>query len=299
MEGQTVTSTRLDHTANQLAAEGSGATVPTNQTAGIFSRLIGMTLSTRDLHLEQSFPPGFDQHAREVYFILYQDPQGGIDSISFINITLERILRGLVSQTDRIQREYRGRVRGRVAWAATCKARLSKEYDPTRFVCTEVHRHFDTPENQLLRYMVETIWSLVETIPAIIRQGFYCLTGPAASKSMSVLSTRMRLSGVETRLPRLRRHPQLRQITIPDRITIEHLRCAETSKMEEYGEVARLYRRYHRCLIRRDQQELVDLGHALLPLPGHLDEEGEYWLRVAAMILKSMPLQRGGTFSRI
>jgi hypothetical protein len=67
--------------------------------------------------------------------------------------------------------------------------------------------------------------------------------------------------------------------------------------MEEYCEVAHLYRRYHRCLIVPDQQELVNLGHTLLPLPTHLDKEGEDWLRLAAMILKSMPKHRGGEVS--
>ncbi len=106
---------------------------------------------------------------------------------------------------------------------------------------------------------------------------------------MSVISTQMRLCEIETRLPRLRLHPQLREITVPDVITLEHLRSAETSKMEEYGEVARLYRRYHRCLIMRDPQELVDLGHTLLPLPTHLGKEGESWLRLATLVLKSLP----------
>ncbi len=157
MEGQTATNIRLSPSRAQLPAEISAPAISTDQAAEIFSRLIGMILTTKDLQLEKRFSPGFDHRARETCFLLHQDPYEGSDVLSFVNVTLERLLRGLVSQTNRTQREYRGRVRGRVAWAATWKARLSKEYDPTKFVCTEVRRQFDTPENQLLRFMVEAI----------------------------------------------------------------------------------------------------------------------------------------------
>jgi len=255
----------------------------------IFPRLVGAMLATRDLSLDQKFPLGFEQSGREAYFVLHRALRGEIDVVSFVTVTLDRLPRGLACRTEREQSEYRGRVRGRVAWAKTWKARLSDEYDPTRFVCTEVRRQFGTPENQLVKFMVETAWSLVEAIPPVIRQGVYCRPGPDGDEPMSVGATFERISRIEATLPRLRVHPQLREISIPERITLEHLRRAETSKMEEYGQVASLYRRYHRCLIARDWQELVDLGHTLLPLPARLDAEGKQWLRFAAMVLKSLP----------
>lgn len=274
---------------HQGAAGIAGAPVPIVQVGEVFSRLVGLLLATRGLSLGQRFPLGFEQRAREAYFVLHRDPRDEIDVVSFVTVTLERMLRGLASRTDREQCDHRGRVRGRVAWAATWKARLSEEYDPTRFVCTEVRRHFDTPENQLVKFMLETVWSLVEAISPVIRQGVCCRPAPDGSGSMSVTATGQRLSGIEATLPRLRVHPQLREVSIPDRITLEHLRRAETSKMEEYGQVARLYRRYHRCLIARDWQELIDLAHSLLLLPARLDKEGENWLRLAALVLKSLP----------
>jgi hypothetical protein len=254
----------------------------------MFARLVGMILAARDLSLD-GFPAGFEQRLRAACFVLHRDPRGEIDAFSFVTVTLERLLRGLASQTRREQRELRGRVRGRVDWAATWKARLADSHDPTRLVCAEVRRHFDTPENQLLRFMVEALWSLVRTIPPVIRQGQCCRPGMAGPGSLTLAATAPRIGAMEIRLPRQRLHPQLRQIALPDVITPEHLRRAETSKMEEYGQVARLYRRYHRCLILRDWAALAGLGHTLLPLPAHLDGEGEHWLRAAALVLKSLP----------
>lgn len=267
----------------------AAAIVPTPISAGdILSRLVGMMLATRDLGPD-ALPAGFEQRLRAAYFLLHRDPRGESDVVSFLTITLERLLRGLASQTQREQREQQGRVRGRVVWAATWKARLADAYDPTRLVCAEVRRHFDTPENQLVKFLVETLWSLVAAIPPVIRQGVCCRPGPAGDGSLILVPTGQRIDEIEARLPRPRLHPQLRQIAMPDVITPEHLRRAQTSKMEEYGEVARLYRRYHRCVILRDWPELARLGHSLLPLPAYPDREGEHWLRAAALVLKSPP----------
>ena len=43
---------------------------------------------------------------------------------------------------------------------------------------------------------------------------------------------------MESLLPRLRKHPRLQGVTLPDSITPEHVVRAQSSKLEEYGMVA-------------------------------------------------------------
>ena len=68
------------------------------------------------------------------------------------------------------------------------------------------------------------------------------------------------------------------------RATLEHMLRAETSKLEEYGHVAQLYRRYCDCVESPSWREIVRLGRRCLPFPRRQDAAGEPWIRLAAAI---------------
>ncbi len=237
---------------------------------------------------EQLFTDDGHQAARACYFLLHHDPgQGaepGNDTEGFVNESLAQILRQLNSRTEREHIETQGRVRGKVIWPATLKQRCTGGYDPTRFVCRESRRQFDTPENQLLRYLIETIWNAISMVPATIRAG-NCYH--PATKRIVALGTAERLKKMQDLLLLFRKHGRLKQVTLSNTVTDEQLWRAETSKTLEYGLVARLYRRYEKAMHPASWQGVIQLGRMGLPLPARAAGEGEAWLRLAAAVVRA------------
>ena len=98
--------------------------------------------------------------------------------LRFLDDGLSRILLHMTRRTEQQRVEQRSRVRGRVAWPATYKARYGEDYDPARFVCFEVRHQFDTPENQLVKHLVTQIEHCLQAMPPILRTGV-CTSPPA------------------------------------------------------------------------------------------------------------------------
>ncbi len=219
--------------------------------------------------------------ARAAYFLL---GVGGPDVETFLTQTLERLLRQLTRVTEQQQVEYRGRVRGRILWSATFKARYLQDYAPSLYVCREVQREYDTPENQLLKYLVEGLGHCLEAVPATLRTGFSYFPAQQGAPPRSIGE---RLSRMETAFNSLRHNARLREVTLPNRIEESHLLRAETSRTEEYGEVVRLYRRYRAIVESPRWEGFAQAGRHLLLLPAQADPAGEPWLRIGAALLRA------------
>lgn len=237
---------------------------------------------------EQLFSGDGHRVARLSYFLLHRDPgQGtepGVDTEGFVIDSLARILRQLNSRTEREHIESQGRIRGKIIWPATLKQRYTGGYDPTRFVCRESRRHFDTLENQLLRYLIEAIWQAIPMVPDTIRAG--ACYHPATNQ-VSQIGVADRLKKMQDLLLLFRKHGRLQQVSLPDAVTEEQLWQAERSKMAEYGLVARLYRRYQRAMNPGSWDGVIQLGRMVLPLPAQAAGEGEAWLRLAAAVVRA------------
>ena len=204
-----------------------------------------------------------ERRMRETWFLLHRTRAG--DPTSFLTHTLDRLLRHISFQTDRAPREYHGRVRGKVAWPETIKSRYTSGHDPTIFVCREVKWHYDTPENQLLRFFMRDGWC------------FY--PGNLDDAGASIEEDLQPMLGA---LARLHRDARIRSISPPARITEQHLIRAESSKLEAYAILADLFRRYRACVHGRTWDGISHLARVMLPLPKQPDGEGEPWVRFAA-----------------
>jgi hypothetical protein len=246
-------------------------------------RLLALAVQVpRPVPWERIATPDLRFAARAAYFLL---DAGRDDAESFLTYTLERLLSQLTRITEQRQVEYRGRVRGRIVWPATFKARYLEEYDPSRYVCREVRREFDTPENQLLRYVVEQIGKCLGAVPATLRAGTSYLPDPAAGRRLP--DPAARLSRMEAALNTFRPNARLREVSLPQRIEESHLLRAETSRTEEYGSVARLYRRYRATVESPAWDGFAQTGRRLLLLPAQADAEGEPWLQIGAALLRA------------
>jgi hypothetical protein len=219
---------------------------------------------------------------RASYLLLDVDTRGDVET--FVTHTLGRLLRQLNHNTQQHQVEYPGQVRGRVVWSATYKARYAQDYDPTRYVCREVRHLYDTPENQLLKYVVEHIAQCLKAVPAALRGGacYFALKDERRS-----LLTSTRLARMETALASLRYHHRLRGVMSPPSISPSHLLHAETARLEEYAEVAHIYKRYQATVVLSAWDAVTAIAKRVLPLPGHVGPDSHVWIQFGAAMLRS------------
>jgi hypothetical protein len=253
--------------------------------ATVLQMLLAELLSPRKSELTVTDLDARQQFAMSAtYFLL--DVRGRVSIERFATFTLSRILQQLTRETEQRYITYSGQVRGRLNWSQTIKARYSGDYDPTRYVCREVKRRYDTLENQLLKQVVEDIYACLMAVPPVMRQGA-CYYPVRQTGRYRPVATAVRLGRIETALNQARYNVRFREITRPDVISPDHLRAAELSRQEEYADVALLYRHYQALLTSPTRwQALAHTGRRVLPLPARTDADGALWLQLGAAILK-------------
>lgn len=220
--------------------------------------------------------------AKTTYFLL--DVDGGGDLETLVTRQIDRLLRQLNHVTTQREVEQRGRVRGRIAWPATQRARFTQPGDPGRYVCREVHNWYDRPENQLIKFMLDRVAACLKAVPGPLRAGaaYFPRQGGRAP-----LPSAERLARIEAALLAMQHSPRLQRISMPHRITNEHLLAAETAPLAEYRALARMYARYQSVVASGGLGGLIGVGRRVLLLPGSAGGQGERWIRLAAALLRA------------
>lgn len=220
------------------------------------------------------------------YFLLDGEPRHNTEH--FVTYTLGQLIEQLGRETQRPFATYIGQVRGQVNWPATVKARYADDYHPGRFVCREVRRDYDTPQNQLLKYLVEQIYDCLQAVPRAIRQGAcYFALPTSGGLAQRPVPTAARLDRMEAALGRARLHAGYREITTPVSITADHMRAAALAREESFVEVVAALKRYDSLRKTPERAEaLAAAGHCMLPLPGQAGGPGELWIKLAVAILR-------------
>lgn len=235
--------------------------------------------------LRRQWEVELDRTCASTYFIIDQSADLGVER--FVHRTMPRLLQQLSHSTEQVQNVLHGQIRGRVLWGATYKARLTEEYNPSIYVCGEVRHRFNNPENQLLRYLVEHIAECLKTIPPAIRQGV-CVLPELSYEDLPLEAViTLRLEALETAINRLLGSVHLREVDTPPEITEFHLLRAATSRLQEYHEAARLYRRYKAYVIERRWESLAAAAQRNLPLPIRLDMPARRWISLAAALYRT------------
>jgi hypothetical protein len=223
---------------------------------------------------------------KNAYFLMDQAPRNSAET--FILQTLTRLLQQLNRTSERRTVEQETRLRGRVDWQGTLKARYSGNSSPGRYVCREAWRRYDTPENQLLKYVIALLTDCLELIPTAIRVGvcYYAPSGVGVSGKRASSSTLERLRRMDGVLNEARHHIRLREITLPRSVDSFHLLRAEQASLEEYAEVARIYRRYLTMVRAPSWVSVREAGRRVVLLPGDAEGDGGHWIEVAAAMLR-------------
>jgi hypothetical protein len=265
--------------------------------SGLFQALVDLSLGHQPgpEYWRVELTPGQRYVAASTYFLLgvYNDDGRPISSWGdgfeahsveyFITQTLTQLVRQLSRRTERRQVAYRGQARGRILWPATYKARFSGDNDETLFVCRQVQRLYDTPENQLLKYVVEQLADCLAQVPASIRAGS-CYRPDVLGGRFVPSGPRVTL--IESALRLLRQHAVLRQVTPPERIDDSHILSAETARLVEYADVARFYEAFRAAVLDCGWEQMTRFGRQIMPLPQH-PSPGDPWLRLGAAIMRS------------
>lgn len=221
------------------------------------------------------------------YFLLDTDDDGNQSAVTFVTHTLSRLLPQLTRSTEQQAVLYEGQVRGRILWPATYKARYNDGFNPNRYVCRQVNQRYDTPENQLLKYLMVKIDDCLRLLPETIRRGYYYQTAAGQPlQAIAELSAQM-----ETSLNHLWRNVRLAEISTPEYISEQHLLKAQTVRFEEYAHAARLYRRYHALVLQPSWSALQTVGQRVVCLPAHTDSTWENdCIALGATLLRPPPL---------
>lgn len=204
----------------------------------------------------------------------------------FLTRTLGRLLTHLSRNLEKERVTCRERLRGPIDWPATSKARLIRP-DPAQYLCNLRRRELDLPENQLLRFLLVHLTECIARVPEVVRAGCCCLAardsgGPHRAR---LLATSPRLAAMEAVLQTCRREALLRHVSLPGEIGEVHLARAESSRLGEYRDLARLFRRFWALTTRPAWADLVGISRRVLPLPARDDAAGNPWLHLGAALL--------------
>ena len=229
----------------------------------------------------RALPPPRRYAIASCYFILAPTPlaEGGLTLSFFIEELMERLLQGLSRRTRREEKVYPGRVRGKINWPSTFKVRFGRDFDPSRFVCRELRYEYDTPENQLLRFLTQRLLESFHLVPETLRRGEWLPAGSDQPRPLLANLTRL-----ENRLNERLRHVHFREITLPTHVTPDHLLRAGTSRSEEYAAVAQLYQQYEAIVLRGEWGPVQALLRAGLVLPAGPEP---LWAGVNAAVLRA------------
>jgi hypothetical protein len=254
----------------------------TTDELAVLRRLVGLMLATPPASAwEELRAGGYLRTAAATFFLLDVEPDGGVER--FMTHTVNRLLQHLLHRTEQHLVESKGRVRGKIIWPATYKARYGQDYDPARMVSRAVRYEFDIPENQLFKGVVERIQSSLLAVPAALRNGVCYRPHPEDQNTRAVA---LRLSNIEAGLKQVRRSVYLQAITLPPQINDMHLQRAAVADLDEYRHLVRLYQ-HHEMLVTRPSPALLSAASKrILPLPAQLEPGSEPWLRLSAQLLR-------------
>ncbi len=223
--------------------------------------------------------------ARASYFVLHRSPIA--DPLTGVTDEFLQLVNSLGVDARQVRREYVGRVRGTIDWAATIRARSADQQNPLRFVCREAERETNTPQNQLLVFVLVRLAEALQQIPASLRDG-QTRTGITTS-GVSFNSIGAQADLMATAIRPLRVHPRLRVVTTPTMIEQHHLDAAHHMRHPGYDIATALYERWYGLIGRPTLAALHDCARhsLLLPSAGHADTD--LWLDLAALQLRARP----------
>jgi hypothetical protein len=255
---------------------------PAGDEAALLRHLLALVMAPPNPSIWDNPAKPMRQAAALAYLLLDRQPPH--DTESFITTGLDNLVRELTRSSVRsVVSDQRG-LRGRVLWSATIAARADHGDSGPTYVYRETRRQYDTPENQLLRFVVEQLYAGLKLLPPQLRSGqCYSPVGGLAERAPAAA----RLARIESALRRALSSVGLRATTLPARIEPHHILRAETAHNEGYALASRTYRRYSELVSPVSwRAALGRIGRRTIILPGDSSPEAAAWFELAAIALR-------------
>lgn len=217
--------------------------------------------------------------AQACYFALHR--AADTDPVHALDHEFPRLVAALSRDSQPVRRVYVGRVRGKIDWAGTIRARGGDDHNPHRFVCREADRITDTPQNQLVVWVLEQLDASLRAVPDTIRRGT-ARHGVAGERYVNLAPQIDRLLSATHRMLR---HPLMRSVTRTTEVTEDQLQAADRCRAAGYDVAAELARRWQ--LVRAVPLDgLTQLGRESLLLPAANAADADPWVELAALLLR-------------
>jgi len=178
------------------------------------------------------------------------------DQVKEFVLAVSSIFRRISHSSQREVIINKGCVRGRINWNRTFKERCSQGYDPSIFVCSPPARIYNLPENQLLKYILVKIKSLIEKTAALPR---------IEEKNVKLDELRTedgkekwtdRIAWIKFHVNNALKHAYLRGVDVPDKVSSRMLRRAKSARNKDYEKAAASYS-LHDLIIRKANREIL------------------------------------------
>ncbi len=218
----------------------------------------------------------------------FADTRESQDVGLWVGQVLPRLLRQLSRTTERERVVYQGEIHGKVDWPTTYKVRYQTEHNPGLFVCRPPHRRENTPENQLLKFLLVEMETVLKSLsPLLLTAERWTADGPAEG---GWFQHRLHLLAHDLKLALANVH--LRSVELPVVITPYHLLKAKTSKTELYGSVAHFYGRYQQMVVQSHWEVIYPVFSHTLLLPDPASPLGDMCIRLAALGFREAEIKR-------
>jgi hypothetical protein len=159
---------------------------------------------------------GDEKLVRYVYYLI----QPAVSA--FVKNDLQELLRSITRDTILRRFTVHGAVRGKIDWPATLRIRAGGSADPSTFVVRRAHRSADRPENQLLKFLLDTVLQMLADVERL---------GGTTTSQFAEMRELVRIA---------LKHPFLRYVTLPKHPTVLMRQRATRHRNVHYSTVVEL-----------------------------------------------------------
>ena len=192
-------------------------------------------LSDQELHLLEA-----------VHFLLSEEVTG------FLSL-IPNLMRNLSHSTHKEVVECRSIIRGRIDWSLTFKERFGGGYnDPSLFMCKPASKMYDLPENQLLKFLINTISNLSYNVISKLDPSE--TLDPQTTDKWFARFYKERLI-----TKKVLGHAYFQSITLPNSVTSKMLIKSVKNRNKIYKEVVNSYKLYEDIFINENSQKLEEI----------------------------------------
>ena len=155
-------------------------------------------------------------------------------------------IRNIKTSTEKIHRQHRNEVRGRINWQETLKSRHNQNYrDSTVFVCEQTDKNFNIRENIVLKKMLSIIYDIIVTELQGRPENYAWLSAWLGERALATTLENLYLRNI-----------YLKRIDIQEtQVTDRMIQFTKDSRSQIYRTAAELLESYRELIVKKSWQD--------------------------------------------